>query len=127
MSKRATFYMPDSNRPIVESTDTGRKVRVNSVMFEVNEFMGKPYVQVYLYHTSNAWWMYTDRQFEKDTSKLISKMLKFPVKIEWTEQGMQKPRRASLEIKGKRANTNVYNWLVASGKLRNFTYTKNKS
>ena len=68
-----------------------------------NGDIDQPYVLIYAKHNL-PWQIYTDSGFEKNFSKMASKLLKIPnLEISFTEQGMQQDRVASLETEGKRS------------------------
>jgi len=76
----------------------GLKVKVKSVKFEITP---DSYCLVWVFH-DKEWTIYTDRGFEGGISWLVSEKLGFPVKLMYTEQGMQEDGIVSMETTSKR-------------------------
>lgn len=75
--------------------------KVTEVLMELHLYNSTPsedayYIQFYVKHNA-PWEIYTDKGFEKNISDVLSKLLKIPCKIGFTEQGMQNTHIASLE------------------------------
>ena len=68
-----------------------------------NGNINHPYILIYANHNL-PWQIYTDNGFEKNFSKMVSKLLGIPnLRIRFTEQGMQEDKIASLETSEKSA------------------------
>jgi hypothetical protein len=80
---------------------------VKSITFE---YLNDEYILLWVNHSSRRWDIYTDRGFEKGISKLVSTIVGQPVTIGFTEQGMQAPRRASMEP-NKTGEKKIIQWV----------------
>ncbi len=75
----------------------GQKVKVSAIIFEADlEDTDYPICYIWVEH-DKKWEIYTDTGFEKGVTDLVTKILGQPVKVNWTEQGMQNNRKASME------------------------------
>jgi hypothetical protein len=71
----------------------GEKPLVKEILFQQED----TYYLIWVKH-NGPWEVYTDDGFEKGISDIVSKHIGVPVKITFTEQGMQQKGVASMEF-----------------------------
>ncbi len=89
----------------IYSNTLGRKLRVSHIVFE-EDAADWPIMYIWVHH-NGAWTIYTDSGFEKNISKIVSDKIGTPVKIIFTEQGMQRNKVASMEFKYAQCEKNL--------------------
>jgi hypothetical protein len=78
-------------------TERGTKVRVSKIIIQRNFDIDNPtYLAVWVFHNKTSE-IYTDDGFEMGISDILSKVVGVPVKVNFTEQGMQRDGTASME------------------------------
>jgi hypothetical protein len=103
MKQTHTFSKPvavSCNGTSIWGDTSNVTLKVKSVTFEYCDDGFGGYVNLWVNHNSRKWWVYTDAGFEKGVSKLVSGIIGRPVKVSFTEQGMQAERRASMSSNG---------------------------
>ena len=92
----------------------GRPVTITSIDFERADemmFTKEPYYLIWVNH-NRKWTIYTDKGFEKAVTKIVSQKVGKPVKIMFTEQGMQEDGRASMECRFKTCDRNLRSYFT---------------
>lgn len=84
---------------------------VKSITFSHEFSGGFEYMNIWVNHNSRRWWIYTDSGFEKNISQIVTKVVGKPVKIIFTEQGMQRERRASMEGNSPTDDRKILQWM----------------
>jgi len=92
------------------------KVKVTDITIEREEDGDFTYYYVWVKH-NGPWAIYTDTGFEKGISELVTKHFKTPIKVCFTEQGMQKQHIASMEFRFKTCEKNYDRWARKEGIL----------
>lgn len=89
----------------------GVKPKVDEIKLEITgKEWGDPFVYVWVKH-NGPWEIYTDTGFERGISKIVSKKIGKPVKISFTEQGMQRTHKASMESASKASDKKLIRFL----------------
>ena len=96
-------------------TDTkGDVAKVTGVVFEIwpeDIEDGTGYPLIWVKHDLN-WEIYTDSGFEKGISDLLTKKLKSRVLVSFTEQGMQKNKKASMQANNNSSEKVIMDYIM---------------
>ena len=81
-------------------SERGYKIKVKLIRLEYDDELGEPYILLYVYH-NGPWQIYTDTGFAIGISNILSQKLGAPVKVNFTEQGMQNDGVAAMETEDR--------------------------